>query len=147
LNRVDGIKGDGYRIRELETPISPLDFHSAAFHVSFWFVLGLFEAIPLPLRVSGRALEERISLSYALVLPFSTGFTVPVADPVHMNPASSVCILPLGSSIRETMCMHACAHNTNCTFEADTVQHSGLLGDSIPFYVFGRLEGYPPRVA
>mgnify|MGYP003438799006 FL=1 len=147
VNRSDGLEGDGYQIRELETPRSQLDFHSAAFHVSFWFILGVFEAIPHPLCVSGRALEERISLPYALVLPCSTGNTVPLADPVRVNPASSVCILPLGSSIRETMCMHACAHTTNCTFEADTVEHSGLLGDSTPFYVFGRREGYPPRVA
>jgi hypothetical protein len=98
VNKIHGLEGDGDQIRELETPRSPLDFHSVAFHVSFWFILGLFEAIPFPLRVSGRALEERISLSYALVLPYSTGFTVPVADPVRVNSASSVCIFPLVST-------------------------------------------------
>ena len=138
MNRIDGLEGDVDQIRELETPRSQLDFHSVAFHVSFWFVLGLFEAIPHPLCVGGRAPEERTSLPYALVLPCSAGITVPVADPVRVNPASSVCILPLGSSIRETMCIHACAHTTNCTFEEDTVQHSGLLGESTPFYVLGR---------
>ena len=100
-----------------------------------------------PIPYACRAPEERKSLPHALVLPCSAGITVPVADPVRVNPASSVCILPLGSSIRETMCIHACAHNTNCTFEEDTVQNSGLLGESTPFYVLGRREGYPPRVA
>jgi hypothetical protein len=131
----------------LKHPRSQLDFHSAAFHVSFWFVLGHFESIPHPLCVSGRALEERISIPYALVLPCSKWIKVPVADPVRVNSASSVCILLLSSSIRETMCLHAFAHTTNCTFEADTVQHSGLLGDSTPLHVLGRREGYPPRVA
>ena len=100
VNRIDGLEGDVDQIRELETPRSQLDFHSVAFHVSFWFVLGLFEAIPHPLCVGGRAPEERTSLPYALVLPCSAGITVPVADPVRVNPASSVCILPLGCSIR-----------------------------------------------
>jgi hypothetical protein len=147
VNRIDGLERGEDQIRELETPRSQSDFHSVSFQVSFWFVLGLFEAIPHPLYVRGRALEERISLPYALVLPCSAGITVPVAVPVRVNSASSVCILPLGSSIRETMCIHACAHTANCTFEEDIVQHSGLLGDSTPFYVLGRREGYPPRIA
>jgi hypothetical protein len=116
VNRIDGLEGDGDQIRELGTPRSQLDFHSMAFHVSFWFVLGLFESIPHPLCVSGRTPEERISLPHALVLPCSREITVPVADPVRVNPASSVCIILLGSSLRETMCLHACAHTTSCTF-------------------------------
>jgi hypothetical protein len=68
VNRSDGLKGDGDQFREFEIPRSKLNFHLVAFHVSFWF-FGLFDDIPFPLRVSGRALEERISLSCALVLP------------------------------------------------------------------------------
>jgi hypothetical protein len=147
VTRIEGLERGGEQIRELETPMSHMDFHSVAFRVSFWFVLGLFEALPNPVCVSGRDSEERRSLPYAVALPCSAGITVPVTDPVRVNPASSVYILPLGSSVRETMCIHACAHTANCTFDEDTVQHSGLLGDSTPFYVLGRREGYPPRVA
>jgi hypothetical protein len=118
-----------------------------AFRVSFWFVLDLFEAIPNPLFVGIRASEEGISLSYAVVLPCSAGSAVPVTDPVRVNPASSAFILPLGRSIRDTMCIHACAHKTHCTFDEDGVQLSWLLGDSSPFHGLGRREGYPPRVA
>jgi hypothetical protein len=147
VTRIDGLERGGEQIRELETPMSHMDFHSAAFRVSFWFVLGLFEALPNPVCVSGRDSEECRSLPYAVALPCSAGITVPVTDPVRVNPASSVYILPLGSSIRETMCIHACAHTANCTVDEDTVQHSGLIGESTPFYVLGRREGYPPRVA
>jgi hypothetical protein len=48
MNRIDGLEGDGDQIRELETLRSQLNFHSVAFHASFWFVLGLFEAKPIP---------------------------------------------------------------------------------------------------
>jgi hypothetical protein len=41
------------------------------------------------------------------------------------DPASSVCILPPGSSIRETILINACANSTNCTFEEDTGQCEG----------------------
>jgi hypothetical protein len=147
VNRTDGVEKGGGQIQELETPRSHMDFHSVAFRVSFWFVLGLFEAIPNPLFEGGGASDERVSLPYAVVLPCATGISVPVTDPVRVNPASSAYILPLGRSIRETMCIHACAYTANCMFDDDNVQHSGLLGDGTPFYVLGRREGYPPRVA
>jgi hypothetical protein len=68
-----------------------------------------------------------------LVFLCSTLITVPVADPVRVNPASLVCLISLGSSLLENTSIHACAHTTNCTFDEDTVNNSGFMGDGTPF--------------
>jgi hypothetical protein len=133
---------------ELDTPGSKIDFHSVRFQVSFWLVIGIFEARSLCICESDRdpgSGEEELS-PYAVVLPCSEMSGPSINNPVRVEPKSTSYILPLGQSVRETMCIHACAHSVGCTVSGDIVQHSGGIGDRTPFYAVGRLQGYPPRI-
>jgi hypothetical protein len=136
----------GYEVAELSTPESDADFHSLIFRVSFWLVLGLFEANYTPSDAFQASIHAR-SRSYAVVVPCSGSSLRPVTEPVRVDTASRVSILPLTTSVRESMCIHACGHAGNCTIIGEgPVQHSGFIGAGTPFYVLGRREGYPPRV-
>jgi hypothetical protein len=137
---------DTDEVRELQTPKSGQDLHSTSFRVTFWFVLGLFEASVCGSRASTRLHEELEVLPYAIVLPCCWSGSGSVNDPVRVDPASATHILSLSQSVRETMCIHACARAACILVEDDCVEHNGLLGSGTPFYVFGRREGYPPRI-
>jgi len=146
------VKEDGYpgreeeNVKELDTPISKTEVHSTDYRVTFWFILGFFEARYRSLGANNRAVEEGDSFPYAVVKPCSGMDSVPVNDPVRVDIGSKAYVLPLAQSVRETMCVHACAHAAEgCQVLQDKVHHSGLLGQGTPFYIFGRREGYPPR--
>lgn len=59
-------------------------------------------------------------------------------------------MLKLGPSVREVLFLHACGKSRGvCTVDAKskTVTHAGSLINGEDFYMYGRKEGYPPRIA
>jgi len=135
------ISGMGH-VGEAEDTCSP------PFIVSFWFILALVadeDQSGGPSQVQLRSTCE--SDPYAIVLPCvkaSTDAELPnlVRVAVHEAP----CLLPLGSSIREVMSMHACT-GPDCSVNTRTeyVEHIAEPSSGTAFYVYGRRQGYPPR--
>jgi hypothetical protein len=71
--------------------------------------------------------------------------------PTHYVEANSdTRMLQLGPSVREVLSLHACDQASSpCAVDLKerTVSHSAHLVDGDDFYMYGRKEGYPPRIA
>jgi hypothetical protein len=143
------VNDEGVEIAELKTRGCHSDVRSALLRVSYWFVLGLFDARPNEYCGFGYS-PPMERASYAAVrrcVRISSSLSSPDSVPVRVVRSPEISILPLNSSVRESMCIHACAHAESCTVTGyDDVQHSGDLGSGTPFYVFVRRDGYSPHV-
>ena len=121
---------------------------SPAFVVSFWLILALV-AMEDHSSVPSAAQLGNICDSdpYAIVLPcVQASKEKQRTNLVKVAVDDTPCLLPLGSSIREVMAMHACT-GPECTVDTITeyVEHSAELCSGTAFYVYGRRQGYPPR--
>ena len=139
-----GFEGD--EVFELHTPKNDASMHSTHFSVSFWLVVGLFDASPFSTDTSQTS-GHSTRMSYAVVLPcLRDSMSEDVSVPVRVQSVSRLSIIALSQSVQNVMCIHACRYTNNCFVnDQDCLQHCGLVCTGTPFYVFGRREGYPPR--
>jgi hypothetical protein len=110
--------------------------------LQFWLVLCLL----------GHQLEENggpVIVPYAHVQLCRHGNgSFPPTHYVETN--SDTRMLQLGPSVREVLPLHACDQASSpcaIVLKERTVSHSGHLADGDDFYMYGRKDGYPPRIA
>ena len=124
------------------------DTSSAPFVVSFWFILALVADDGYVTGLSQAQLRSTCeSDPYAIVLSCVQASTDPeLPNLMRVAVHEAPCLLPLGSSIREVMCMHACT-GPDCSVNTRTefVEHCAEPSGCTAFYVYGRRQGYPPR--
>jgi ferredoxin len=113
-----------------------------------WYVVSLF-GYTQQANASAPEIYTPVMVPYALVLPCVAG----ADSDLHshfVDVHASTRMLQLGPSVREVLCLHACDKcEDTCPFDAETraFTHSGHLADGEEFYMYGRKQGYPPRIA
>lgn len=113
--------------------------------VSFWYVSLLIGHE----QGSHGTVTGSAAAPYAQVLPCKSLGT---ADGASTFVVADSCprILMLGPTVREVLCIHACDKSSRaCTIDpaSKKVCHGGRLIDGDEFYMYGRKDGYPPRIA
>jgi hypothetical protein len=117
-------------------------------HVMFWYVVSLL-GYTQQADASGPEMSTPRMVPYALVRPC----VARAESDLHshfVDIHASTRMLQLGPSVREVLCLHACDKGKGtCLFDAETraVSHAGRLIDGDEFYMYGRKQGYPPRIA
>ena len=135
-----GIQEATSDICELCTFAENTQSQAGLFSVTYWYVLGVFEAESTPSCFP--------LVPYALVVPCKNvpGFAS-WHVPMQVDLSARVSILPLSPCVRETLCIHACDVTKQCRVNVrNCVEHNGTVGTGSSFYIFGRHAGYPPRI-
>jgi hypothetical protein len=114
----------------------------------FWFVVSLL-GYTQKADAQGPEMSTPRKVLYVLVRPC----VARAESDLHshfVDIHASTRMLQLGPFVREVLCLRACDKGKGtCLFDAEkrAVSHVGRLIDGDELYMYGRLQGYPPRIS